>query len=87
MQQMPPALFGSFAAIAIAWILAAVIGFGAFIFWIAEIVDVLRRQFREPTEKIVWLIVVLLLHFIGAVIYYFVGKKQGYLPGEPPLAT
>ena len=52
------------------------------IFWIAEIVDVLRRDFYEPSNKLVWALVVILLHFLGAAIYYFVGKKQGTLPGE-----
>ena len=52
------------------------------IFWIAEIVDVLRRDFYEPNNKVVWVLVVILLHFVGAAIYYFVGKSQGVLPGE-----
>lgn len=52
------------------------------VFWIAEIVDVLRRNFYEPNNKIIWLLVVILLHFVGATIYYFVGKEQGALPGE-----
>ena len=52
------------------------------VFWIVEIVDVLRREFRDPTLKIVWLLVVVLLHGLGAIIYYFVGKPQGRLPGE-----
>jgi len=28
------------------------------------------------------MLVVILLHFLGSVIYYFVGKHQGTLPGE-----
>ena len=63
-----------------------VLGFVFFIlptiFWIAEIVDVLKRDFYEPNNKIVWVLVVILLHFLGSVIYYFVGKHQGTLPGE-----
>jgi len=63
-----------------------VIGFLIFVlptvFWIMEIVDVLKRDFYEPNNKIVWVLVVILLHFLGSVIYYFVGKRQGTLPGE-----
>ena len=52
------------------------------VFWIVEIVDVARRSFYEPNNKIIWILVVIFLHFIGALVYYFVGKKQGTLPGE-----
>ena len=80
------AIFGGFLAV---WGLALVVGLAFTVFWIVEIVDVLRREFRDSTLKIVWLLVVVLLHGLGALIYYFVGKPQGRLPGEgglPPPA-
>jgi hypothetical protein len=49
------------------------------VFWIVELIDVLRRSFPEPSFKIVWVLVVVFTHFIGALIYYFVGRKQGTL--------
>lgn len=49
-------------------------------FWIVEFVDAARRQFPDQTVKVVWLLVIFFTHFIGAAIYYFVGKKQGVLP-------
>ncbi len=49
------------------------------IFWIMQLVDVLRRHFPEPNNKIIWALVVIFTHFIGALIYYFVGRKQGTL--------
>ena len=52
------------------------------IFWIVELVDVARRQFSDPNLKIVWLLILIFSHGIGTIVYYFVGKKQGYLPGE-----
>lgn len=52
------------------------------VFWIIELVDAARRQFSEPNLKIVWLLVIFFAHILGALIYYFVGKKQGILPGE-----
>ena len=50
------------------------------VFWIVELVDAARREFSEPNLKVVWLLVIFFAHFLGAVIYYFVGKKQGVLP-------
>lgn len=50
------------------------------VFWIVELVDAARREYSEPNLKVVWLLVIFFAHFLGAVIYYFVGKKQGVLP-------
>lgn len=63
-----------------------VFGILSFVFWIVEIVDVARREFPDPNTKLLWLLVVVLAHGIGALIYYFVGKQQGWLPGEVPRA-
>ena len=54
----------------------------SFVFWIVEIVDIARRQFKDPIMKIVWLVIVIFTHFIGALIYFFIGKRDGVLPGE-----
>lgn len=50
------------------------------VFWIVEFVDAARRQFPDQTIKVVWLVVIFFTHFIGATIYYFVGKNQGVIP-------
>ncbi len=54
------------------------------VFWIVELVDAARREFRDPNMKIVWLLVIVLSHFIGSLVYYFVGKPMGTLPGQGP---
>ncbi len=50
-------------------------------FWIVELVDAARRQFPDQSVKVLWLVVILFTHFVGALVYYFVGKKQGVIPG------
>jgi len=54
------------------------------VLWIVELVDCVRRQFHDPNEKIVWVLVIALTHFIGALIYLCVGRHKGWLPGEAP---
>jgi hypothetical protein len=54
----------------------------ALYFWIVQLVDVTRRQFRDPSSKTVWTVVIVLLGVLGALIYYFAGRKQGALPGQ-----
>lgn len=57
-----------------------VIGILIFLFWIWMIVDCALRNFRNNAEKIVWLIVIILFGWIGALIYLFViffGSPRG----------
>jgi formate hydrogenlyase subunit 3/multisubunit Na+/H+ antiporter MnhD subunit len=61
------------------------LGLASFVFWIVELIDVARREFRDSSTKTIWLLVVIFAHGLGALIYYFAGKPQGWLPGEAPL--
>lgn len=61
-----------------------VLSLASFVFWVVEIIDAARRQWPDPNTKIIWLLVVVLLHGLGALIYYFAGKPSGWLPGEAP---
>lgn len=36
--------------------------------------DCLKRDFKKDYEKIVWVLVMIFLHLLGAIIYYFVVK-------------
>lgn len=51
------------------------VGAATFIFWIWMLVDVIQRKFKKPNDKIVWILIIIFTHFIGAVIYYFLVKK------------
>lgn len=48
------------------------IGALAFVFWLIMLVDAATRKFKDSTDKIVWILVVIFVTFIGALIYYFV---------------
>jgi ABC-type multidrug transport system fused ATPase/permease subunit len=42
----------------------------ALAFWIWMIVDCATKEFAG-NDKIIWLLVIILLHFLGALIYFF----------------
>jgi type VI protein secretion system component VasK len=48
----------------------------AFVFWILMIIDCATRKFKDNIEKVVWIIVIVFLHILGALIYYFVVKRK-----------
>lgn len=66
---------GFFFFIIFLWFIFVVVGILTFIFWILMIVDVAERKFKNDNDRIVWILVVVLAHIIGAIIYYFVIKK------------
>jgi hypothetical protein len=45
-------------------------------FWIWMLVDAATNRGLDQNERIVWVIVVALLHFLGALIYFFVGRSK-----------
>jgi len=48
----------------------------SFAFWVWMLVDCIQRKFKNDDEKVVWLLVVILVQFVGALIYYFVVKRK-----------
>ena len=48
----------------------------AFVFWIWMLVHAITNNGLTDIEKLIWVIVILFTHFIGAVIYFFVGRPK-----------
>jgi len=47
------------------------------VFWIWMLIHAIQNnKGLDDTEKIVWVIVIALLHFLGALIYFFVGRPK-----------
>jgi hypothetical protein len=55
----------------------------ASIFWIWMLVDVLTSR-MDPGEKILWFLVIFLLHLLGAIIYFAVKRSS---PGQRTAMT
>ena len=56
------------------FIIVAVLFFG-FIPTLIALIDILKNKF-EGNNKIIWVLVVLFFHFIGAILYFAIGRKQ-----------
>ena len=46
------------------------------VFWIWMLIHAIQNKGLDDTEKIVWVIDIALLHFLGALIYLFVGRPK-----------
>ena len=58
----------------------AVVGLVIFAFWIWMLVHCLQNQALSGNEKLVWVLVIVFTHFLGAVIYFFVGRTKRLPP-------
>jgi hypothetical protein len=48
----------------------------AFAFWIWMLVDCLKFESSEGNDKLVWVLVIVLTNWVGALIYYFVRRGE-----------
>ena len=66
----------------LAFLVLGVIAIAAFAFWIWMLIHAITNKGLNDTEKLIWVLVVLFTHFIGALIYFFVGRpKQNAMAG------
>jgi formate hydrogenlyase subunit 3/multisubunit Na+/H+ antiporter MnhD subunit len=48
------------------------------IFWILMLIHCATREFKNKNDKIVWILIIIFLHIVGAMVYYFVIKRKEY---------
>ena len=49
----------------------AMIGLAGTAFWIWMIIDCATKERSEGNDKVIWILIILLTHVIGAMIYFF----------------
>jgi hypothetical protein len=50
--------------------------------WIWSIVDVVRSEFRKPSDKILFLVLTCAFPLVGTLVYIFYGQKQKIKPAS-----
>jgi hypothetical protein len=45
-------------------------------FWIWMLIDCVKYEPSEGNDKILWVLIIVFTHWIGALIYYFVRRPQ-----------
>ena len=53
-----------------------VFGMATLVLWLYALIDTLRSDFNTGTEKLIWLLVVLFLSFLGSLMYLTIGRKK-----------
>ena len=60
-----------------------------FAFWIWMLIHAIQNKGLSDGEKTAWVLVIALLHFLGALIYFFAGRPKAHapLPKATPAGT
>jgi hypothetical protein len=66
--------FGIFGILFVLFAMA--IGVLLLVFWIWMLIDAIKNPRLDGTERVVWVLVILFLHFLGALIYFFAGRRR-----------
>lgn len=55
----------------------------AIAFWIWMLVDCVRNRRLSESERIIWVIVICLTHWLGALIYLLAGRRGNGVTSAP----
>lgn len=74
------AAVGLFAGMAIFWF---IFGIGGFILFLWALIDVIKRQFPNQNDKILWIVLIIVIGWLGPILYLAMGRKKGTMPAAP----
>ena len=60
--------------------LIAGLGLALTVFWIWMLVDAIQNKGVSDGEKVGWVLAIVFFHFIGSVLYFFIGRPKGKQP-------
>ncbi|QQE10878.1 PLDc N-terminal domain-containing protein [Planctomycetota bacterium] len=56
-------------------LLVVVVNLAGAIFWVFMLIDCCKKDFKG-NDKVVWIVLMCLTAWIGALIYYFIGRDR-----------
>jgi hypothetical protein len=58
-------------------LVGAVLSLAGFVFWLWMLIHAITNNGIAGAEKVVWVLVIIFLPFIGSIIYFFAGRPKG----------
>jgi len=54
-----------------------IFGLGGFALFLWALIDCIRRDFQNPNDKILWIVLILVIAWLGPILYLIIGRKKG----------
>jgi Phospholipase_D-nuclease N-terminal len=45
-------------------------------FWVFMIIECATKESNRGNEKVIWILIIIFTHWVGALLYYFVRRPQ-----------
>ena len=58
------------------WALVVLLGLAAFVLWLWALIDAIRNPALDSTMRIVWVVVIVLVQFLGALLYLIMRPRS-----------
>lgn len=58
------------------WLIIGFVLLLVFLVPLVALIDILRSNFKGQHDKLIWVIIVLLMSFVGSILYFVIGRKQ-----------
>jgi hypothetical protein len=58
------------------WLVMAAVSLALFAFWLWMLIHAITNKGLRDMEKIIWVIVIIFLPFLGSLIYFFIGRPK-----------
>ncbi|WP_297337339.1 PLD nuclease N-terminal domain-containing protein [Algoriphagus sp.] len=46
------------------------------VLWLYCLIDILRSDFKDPTMKLIWILIILFAQVLGPIAYLIIGKNS-----------
>ncbi len=60
-----------------------IVSLGFLAFWIWMLVDCIKHESDEGNNKLIWVLVIIFTQFLGALIYFFVQRRERLRNASP----
>jgi hypothetical protein len=58
------------------WLLMLAVSAASFGIWLWMLIDCVTKEPNEGNDKLIWILVIVFTHAVGAAIYYFVRRPE-----------
>ena len=66
----------SAAAIVFVAVFGVILALAAIVFWVLMLIDCLQNPRLTGTERLIWVLVLIFLHLLGALLYLLIGRAR-----------
>ena len=82
--EIDPGAIGGIIVLLMIFAVLLPIALALFAFWIWMLISAVQNKGLSEGEKIAWVLVIVFIHWLGALLYFFVGHPKRNTPLAPP---